>query len=80
MDDQKCFIVSCDGGGIRGIVTTLLLQDIQTKVPNFLDRVDIFAGTSTGAIIALGLARGVPIHTLVNLYQSPGNCSTIFSN
>ena len=79
MDEPKCLIVRCDAGGIRGVVTTLLLQDLQTQVPNFLDRVDVFAGTSTGAIIALGLAGGVHIDTLVNLYQSPGNCSKIFS-
>ena len=56
MDDDKCLIVSCDGGGIRGVVTTMLLQALGQ---NFLNRVDFFAGTSTGAIIALGLAGGL---------------------
>ena len=76
MDDGKYLIVSCDGGGIRGVVTTMLLQSLGQ---NFLDKVDFFAGTSTGAIIALGLAGGIPIDTLVNLYTSPTNCSKIFS-
>ena len=78
MGEPKHLIVSCDGGGIRGIVTTLLLQDLQTKVPNFLGSVDVFAGTSTGAIIALGLAGKVSIDTLVDLYKNPGNCGQIF--
>jgi hypothetical protein len=77
MDDDKCLIVSCDGGGIRGVVTTMLLQALGQS---FLNRVDFFAGTSTGAIIALGLAGGIPIDTLVSLYTSPNYCSKIFSN
>ena len=76
MDGGKYLIVSCDGGGIRGVVTTMLLQSLGQ---DFLNKVDFFAGTSTGAIIALGLADCIPIDTLVNLYTSPANCSTIFS-
>ena len=76
MADGKYLIVSCDGGGIRGLVTTMLLQSLGQS---FLDKVDFFAGTSTGAIIALGLAGGIPIDNLVNLYASPTNCSKIFS-
>ena len=77
MGDGKYLIVSCDGGGIRGVVTTMLLQSLGQ---NFINQVDFFAGTSTGAIIALGLAGGVPIDTLVSLYTSPANCSQIFSS
>ena len=77
MDDGKYLIVSCDGGGIRGLVTTMLLQALGQS---FIDRVDFFAGTSTGAIIALALAGEKPIGELVGLYQSPANCSQIFSS
>lgn len=35
-----------------------------------LDRVSLHAGTSTGGIIALGLAAGKPIDEIVELYQS----------
>ena len=37
----------------------------------------IYAGTSTGGIIALGLAAGIPIDTIVGLYSS--QCSSIFN-
>ena len=51
-------ILSCDGGGMRGILTALIIKELNDKVP-FLDRVNLFAGTSTGAMIALGLANGM---------------------
>ena len=76
MDDSKYLILSCDGGGIRGVVTALLLQELGQ---NFLDKVCFFAGTSTGSIIALGLASGIKIGKLVKLYKSDGKCNQIFS-
>jgi uncharacterized protein len=68
-------ILSCDGGGVRGLITALLLQDLD---PAFLKKVSLFAGTSTGSIIALGLAAGLPIRELVALYSSMGKCGQIF--
>jgi hypothetical protein len=60
-------ILSCDGGGIRGVITAKLLQALD---PSVIKNIDLFAGTSTGSIIALGLASGVPIDTIVELYSS----------
>ena len=68
-------VLSCDGGGIRGVITARLLQALD---PSVLDNIDLFAGTSTGSIIALGLASGVPIDTIVRLYSSEACCSQIF--
>ena len=68
-------ILSCDGGGIRGVITAKLLQALE---PSVLKNIDLFAGTSTGSIIALGLASGVPIDTIVELYSSQIACSKIF--
>lgn len=51
-------ILSIDGGGIRGILPLLILQHIQSEFSkidtqqNLTDWIDIFAGTSTGAIIS----------------------------
>ena len=77
-------IISCDGGGIRGLITAMLLQDLVQNPPagssgNILSNVNLFAGTSTGGIIALGLACGVPISSLVGIYDSSSDCSTIFT-
>src|SRR4051812_48639128 len=63
-------ILSLDGGGVRGAFTAVLLRRLEEKYPNFLSNVDLFAGTSTGGIIALGLAAGLSPGDLVYLYKT----------
>jgi patatin-like phospholipase/acyl hydrolase len=65
-------ILSFDGGGIRGIVTLTLLQRLEQQFPGFVSRADLYAGTSTGGIIALGLAAGMTVDQLLNLYVMNG--------
>jgi predicted acylesterase/phospholipase RssA len=77
MAKPKFIILSCDGGGVRGLITAMLLESLDAK---FLQNVSLFAGTSTGSIIALGLAAGVPIKQIVELYCSMSNCNEIFSS
>jgi predicted acylesterase/phospholipase RssA len=69
-------ILSLDGGGIRGLYTARLLQRLALAAPSFLDKVDLFAGTSTGGILALGLAAGFKPEELVALYLQ--NATRIF--
>ena len=64
-------ILSLDGGGIRGVFTTELLSRLEAAAP-FLAKVDLFAGTSTGGIIALGLAAGLTPDELTDLYLAVG--------
>lgn len=64
-------IVSLDGGGIRGALSAALLSAIQRRQA-FLEHVDLFAGTSTGGILALGLAQGLAPEKLVQLYSRRG--------
>lgn len=64
-------ILSCDGGGIRGLLSARIIQRLQAEIP-FLDQVDLFAGTSTGGLIALGLANGASPDDLVDLYRGRG--------
>jgi len=68
-------ILSCDGGGIRGLITALLIEDLDKNF-GVVSKADGFAGTSTGGLIALGLSCGVSISNIVNIYQNQG--STIF--
>lgn len=51
-------VLAMDGGGIYGLFTVLMLKELCKQNPNFLkgDDVDLFAGTSAGALIALALA------------------------
>ena len=65
-------ILTFDGGGLRGIYTAVLLRRLSEKVPGFLDRANLLAGTSTGGILALGLAKGLSPDDLVNLYADNG--------
>jgi patatin-like phospholipase/acyl hydrolase len=60
----KYFILSLSGGGIRGILSAKVLAYIQNKIEekmekgrvfHFTEKVDLFAGTSTGSILALAL-------------------------
>ena len=42
-------ILSCDGGGIRGIVTLRVLEAFESRFGPCYEYFDMFAGTSTGA-------------------------------
>ncbi len=65
-------ILCCDGGGIRGLVTILLIQDLVKIREDFLDKANGFAGTSTGGVVALGLAKGVNLEDILNVYKNQG--------
>lgn len=62
-------IISFDGGGIRGAFSARILKRLIDQYPTLLDQTDMFAGTSTGAIIALGLAYKKPIEEIDELYS-----------
>jgi hypothetical protein len=75
--DQPRRMLALDGGGIRGLITLGILENLERLV---LERTgqrlcgyfDYIAGTSTGAIIAAGLARGMTIAELIDFYRSCG--------
>jgi patatin-like phospholipase/acyl hydrolase len=61
-------ILSLDGGGLRGVLTAKLLERLETNHLGFLSQVDLFAGTSTGGVLALGLALGLSPTEMGRLY------------
>jgi patatin-like phospholipase/acyl hydrolase len=67
-------VVTLDGGGIRGLVTTILLQRIVATpgLEHFLDSIDLIAGASTGGILALGIARRLDLNRIRNVYVMKG--------
>ena len=70
-------ILSLSGGGIRGIFQAVYLREIETQLHKPVrDSFDLIAGTSTGAIIALGLALGIDLNKIVQLFENYG--SSIF--
>lgn len=73
-------ILSLDGGGIKGTLTLGILQKIEKEVRqkyggqyrNLGEYYDLICGTSTGAIIAAGLAIGKSVEELTQLYLNLG--------
>jgi len=61
-------ILSLDGGGVKGVLEARLIQRLQAST-HFLDEVELFAGTSTGGILALALAAGVSMEDCVGIYR-----------
>lgn len=72
-------VLSLDGGGIRGYLTTRILVEIekyldtQTKDPKPLGkRFGLIVGTSTGGLIALALAIGKTAEEICEFYETAG--------
>jgi patatin-like phospholipase/acyl hydrolase len=70
----KYRILSLDGGGIRGLITCIILQSLNDHqdLAGWLDSVDLIAGTSTGGLIALGLGHGLDLQEIRELYVEKG--------
>jgi len=77
-------ILALDGGGIRGILTLEYLAVIEAMIRQrfkdetllLCDYFDLIGGTSTGSIIAAGLACGMTVDALKQLYTGIG--ATVF--
>jgi len=70
-------ILSLDGGGIKGAFTASVLTEIESEIGGPIgDYFDLIAGTSTGGILALGVAYRIPAKTIRDFYRKMG--PTIF--
>jgi len=66
-------ILSIDGGGIMGTQPASFLAALEEDLNHPIgDYFDLIAGTSTGGILAIGLAMGIPARELLDLYASRG--------
>ena len=73
-------LLALDGGGIRGLLTLGVLASLERQLqerrgdPSYrlCQFFDAIAGTSTGAIIAAGLARGMSVARLLSFYKEFG--------
>lgn len=65
-------IVSLDGGGIKGELTARIMERLEAACPGWIARTDLFAGTSTGGILALAMASGMSASECVGLYRANG--------
>jgi uncharacterized protein len=63
------YVLSIDGGGIRGIIPAVALAKLEATTGRpARETFSFVAGTSTGAIIAAALAAGIPATRIVELY------------
>src|SRR5271154_3061423 len=73
-------VLALDGGGIRGVFSLGVLRRMQEllrehyDMPDLVlaDHYDLFAGTSTGAIIATCLCWGMTVEAILDLYVKFG--------
>jgi predicted acylesterase/phospholipase RssA len=71
-------ILAIDGGGVRGVISLTFLARIEALLRvrmgnaelRLCDYFDLIGGTSTGAIIATGLALGLPVERMIDIYTS----------
>jgi uncharacterized protein len=70
---SRRFLLSIDGGGIRGIIPAMALLKLEqiTKRPA-RETFSFVAGTSTGALLAAALAAGIPAGRIVDIYRKRG--------
>lgn len=76
--EKKTFkILSLDGGGMRGVISARILKDIEETISNkygqkLHEYFDLVAGTSTGSILAAGIACKITAEELINFYEKEG--------
>lgn len=79
---KKFTVLSIDGGGIRGMIPAIVLAEMEQELKKthpdkaLYEHFDLICGTSTGAILAIAIALGIPAIDLVKFYKE--NASLIF--
>lgn len=69
-------VLSLSGGGVRGVISAVMLEEIEQRTGPLNKYFDLIAGTSTGAIIASAISLGVSAKEIVDLFRF--NAQTIF--
>lgn len=72
-DKRPVRVLSIDGGGIRGYLPAVFLKELERRAScPAADLFDLVVGTSTGAIIGIGLATGKSAEELADFYPKYG--------
>ncbi|CAK9081678.1 Putative sporulation hydrolase CotR [Durusdinium trenchii] len=66
---KPTFVLSLDGGGIKGAVSARVLTRICDEFPDLMDRVDLIAGCSTGTILGGMLATGFSPAEVTEMFE-----------
>jgi patatin-like phospholipase/acyl hydrolase len=70
-------ILSLDGGGIRGVLSARLLQEVETTIRETKNQelhqyFDLITGTSTGSILTAGIACQMKAQEMIDIYLEEG--------
>jgi len=72
IEDKPFKILSIDGGGIKGLYSSTILEHLEQRFGSMSDYFDMICGTSTGGLIALCLALKIPATEISNIYAEHG--------
>lgn len=78
MGSSNFNIVTFDGGGLKGSLSITLFERLEKEFPNIIKDINMLGGTSTGSLIALGLAYGLS-PTKIKEFYSIDNAKYIFN-
>lgn len=66
-------ILTIDGGGLKGMIPAAFLANVEAQLGQPLHQYfDLIVGTSTGGIIAAGIALGMPAEHIASIYRDHG--------
>lgn len=65
-------ILSLSGGGIRGVMSAVILDRLDKDIPGWRNYVTLRVGTSTGGLLALGLSAGMTPEEMIEVYVRYG--------
>lgn len=70
VSENKRKLLSIDGGGMKGIIALSMLKYLEDQSGKATHEIfDMVSGTSTGAIIATGLAMGMSATEILDIYM-----------
>lgn len=80
MESEPFHILAVDGGGMRGLYAASVLRALAARFANGRNEealdvgkgFDLVVGTSTGGILSAGVAAGVPLRRIQDLYRTEG--------
>jgi predicted acylesterase/phospholipase RssA len=72
MSETTFKILTIDGGGIKGLYSSTILEHLESKYGAMSNHFDMICGTSTGGLIALALGLKIPAVDISKIYIEHG--------